>query len=527
MKKNISSLSLILLLFSFSAYSQQPKIKIVTITPANGQSAICLGQSIALFAKAETDFGTPEIEFKWDNCKILNKCNEWNVIATPIVSTHFNVWARIKNDPDTTWQKVLNPQTIEVFQPPVLTIYIPQKDSSSCLNVPVEFYGKAEYVKPGTTRWSKTGNGELKADPDNELHVTYIPQPGETGNIVVTLSGDPYGPCSTASSFTSRILEIVSKPTVTLTPASAAIYNSTDIPLQLTGSVSNYTPYEWRVVPNNAGTLSSKTILNPTFMPNKDFVGVATIYLDAKNKGCVATAASVVTISKFDLNLYPDKNPVLCKGVKNTLEVGACTGCTYKWSTGETTSRIFVTPSQNTKINIEVRSQQGGIFRDTFNITVHDNPVITEIVAYPADKKIIVLPDGYEKYKFSVKGDTVQSAKNNAFYFTDYIGLTKQIDIRVINIWNCKADSLYPIVPRNLDAFTPNGDGINDKFQSGWHIIVFDRTQKVLYEGNDGWDGTFNGTEMPIGTYFYVLFDLQDKIAYKGPVTLLRDSIKK
>jgi gliding motility-associated-like protein len=63
--------------------------------------------------------------------------------------------------------------------------------------------------------------------------------------------------------------------------------------------------------------------------------------------------------------------------------------------------------------------------------------------------------------------------------------------------------------------FTPNGDGNNDL----WHIegieelenpvvMVFDRYGKLikqLHQGSPGWDGTFNGREMPSSDYWFSL----------------------
>lgn len=63
------------------------------------------------------------------------------------------------------------------------------------------------------------------------------------------------------------------------------------------------------------------------------------------------------------------------------------------------------------------------------------------------------------------------------------------------------------------NAFTPNGDGINDvlRVKEGYKSIVtfkasvFDRWGKKLYEWNDpagGWDGTSGGRDVPDGAYY-------------------------
>ena len=85
-------------------------------------------------------------------------------------------------------------------------------------------------------------------------------------------------------------------------------------------------------------------------------------------------------------------------------------------------------------------------------------------------------------------------------------------------------------------AFTPNNDGLNDKFSvlsknpetlSGLYFAVFDRKGNAVFEtksANDGWDGTFNGKPQPMGTYFYMLQYTLDGVKHldKGDVTLVR-----
>ncbi len=82
------------------------------------------------------------------------------------------------------------------------------------------------------------------------------------------------------------------------------------------------------------------------------------------------------------------------------------------------------------------------------------------------------------------------------------------------------------------NAFTPNGDGVNDE----WIIenieafpeslvMVYNRWGQKLYEGYHGadpWDGTFNGTIVPTGPYIYVVQPRQGLEDMVGIVELLR-----
>jgi len=90
---------------------------------------------------------------------------------------------------------------------------------------------------------------------------------------------------------------------------------------------------------------------------------------------------------------------------------------------------------------------------------------------------------------------------------------------------------LLPDVPT---AFSPNNDGQNDFFlvRGGpfktIHVRVYNNWGQLIFETNDqhnGWNGTFNGTEQPIGVYVWVV-DVEmlngKKMKKTGDVTLLR-----
>jgi gliding motility-associated-like protein len=57
-------------------------------------------------------------------------------------------------------------------------------------------------------------------------------------------------------------------------------------------------------------------------------------------------------------------------------------------------------------------------------------------------------------------------------------------------------------IPR---MFTPNGDGINDVFMPGHEITVFDRMGVKIFNGANGWDGTYDNKLALQDIYFYTL----------------------
>lgn len=83
------------------------------------------------------------------------------------------------------------------------------------------------------------------------------------------------------------------------------------------------------------------------------------------------------------------------------------------------------------------------------------------------------------------------------------------------------------------NAFTPNGDGINDKFSPSIFghkqaiITIVNRMGVIVYKDieGEGWDGTYKGTPCGESIYLYQIdvIDTNDKRhTYYGTLLLLR-----
>ena len=100
----------------------------------------------------------------------------------------------------------------------------------------------------------------------------------------------------------------------------------------------------------------------------------------------------------------------------------------------------------------------------------------------------------------------------------------------------CRAsDSVFvkvlklPVVP---NAFSPNGDGINDTWVIRYlnsypdcTVQVFNRYGSLVYTSTGyptPWNGTYKGSTLPVGTYYYLINPKLGRKPIAGPVTLLR-----
>lgn len=87
----------------------------------------------------------------------------------------------------------------------------------------------------------------------------------------------------------------------------------------------------------------------------------------------------------------------------------------------------------------------------------------------------------------------------------------------------------FPEVP---NSFTPNGDGVNDTWNVKYlesypdaTVDIFNRFgEKLFHTVNylSPWDGSKNGSELPVGTYYYIINPRNGRKILSGSVTVLR-----
>ncbi len=109
-----------------------------------------------------------------------------------------------------------------------------------------------------------------------------------------------------------------------------------------------------------------------------------------------------------------------------------------------------------------------------------------------------------------------------------------------VNEFGCRDTTCLPItasvvpVVDVVSAFTPNGDGTNDRaVVYGFGVVkmtfrIYNRWGQLMFESNDtkiGWDGKFKGQPQPMDAYGYTL-DAEliggEKVKSSGSITLIR-----
>ncbi|HXB11274.1 MAG TPA: gliding motility-associated C-terminal domain-containing protein, partial [Bacteroidia bacterium] len=289
-------------------------------------------------------------------------------------------------------------------------------------------------------------------------------------------------------------------PTITINGA-----NSTCIGQSTTLSATGANTYTW-----TAGPGTAINIVTP--LANTVYTVTGT---DINN--CVNTALHNVTIKSLP-TISINGLTTICSGQTTTLTASGAN--TYVWSNGPTVSNDIVSPTVNTTYTVTGT--------DTNNCT---NSALQLVTATPLPN--VVINQG-ETNITSISGSLVTLEASGAVNYqwtsgnvscTTCASITEspvanvQYCVTGTNSNNCSNNSCINILVQELcgdvfvpDAFSPNGDGVNDLFKVCGNCInkltlqIFDRWGNKIFETTDplsGWNGSVQGSEMNTGTYLY------------------------
>lgn len=214
--------------------------------------------------------------------------------------------------------------------------------------------------------------------------------------------------------------------------------------------------------------------------------------------------------------LILDNKPNLCKG--DTMIVHIKGADNYIWNNGTKGDSIIITRSGTYGVqgikNDTLCSFKSFIvdYFPTYDYTIQSNT--NDIPSYLPLVHVWVedIPGSYYQWEFEKNGEILEG-NDVRYIFNNINEQDKFIKLTVTTPEGCSETSykLITIIKSDVpNTFSPNGDGRNDVFLKDNDIQVFDRNGQLLYEGNNGWDGTYRGNKLPQGTYYYsIIFKTQ------------------
>lgn len=183
-------------------------------------------------------------------------------------------------------------------------------------------------------------------------------------------------------------------------------------------------------------------------------------------------------------------------------------------------------------------AQNGCSFATSQQITVNPTPIVN------AGGNAGLLEGGSVLLKASAsgKGLTYKWTPATSLDHDDVLNpVSSAIDditytLTVTSSDGCRAkDEIFVKVLKKLsviNTFTPNGDGINDTWTikylesyPGNTVDVYNRYGEKVYSSvgyGIPWDGTYKGTNLPPGTYYYIINPKNGRKVVSGSVTIIR-----
>ena len=214
---------------------------------------------------------------------------------------------------------------------------------------------------------------------------------------------------------------------------------------------------------------------------------------------------------------------------------------------GSTNDRIRVTESGNYTVTV---TAVGGFCLVTDDFQVLIEPIDEDLINIlgsdtfcPLDTEnptvILRAGAGFDSYRWRLQPDATilgtsdtLEVSSEGIYEVDILDGSACVSRQISVMTDCDPRLEAP------NAFSPNGDGTNETFfvfpndyVSDFQIYIYSAQGEIVYESDSmdfQWDGTFQGSMLPVGTYAYIiqfnsaLDPALKPIKQRGTVTLIR-----
>ncbi|MBN2683223.1 MAG: gliding motility-associated C-terminal domain-containing protein, partial [Bacteroidales bacterium] len=230
----------------------------------------------------------------------------------------------------------------------------------------------------------------------------------------------------------------------------------------------------------------------------------------------------------------------LCFGESTNLHAGG-SYVNYLWSNGSTDSTINVNTSG--LYSVTITGESGCLGYASANVVVFEDIVLDAILtnaACPGDANGAInlsISGGNEPYSFSWS--------NQSEVLNQTALLPGLYSVSVNDLNSCTKSADFLIISDDKDclniptAFSPNEDLSNDTWEienihlyEDIHIEIYNRWGQKMFEfsgsgleysdRNKQWDGTYNGNQLPISSYVFILDLKNGKDPVNGIVTIKR-----
>lgn len=417
-------------------------------------------------------------------------------------------------------------------------------DNTVCDNQQVLLNGNVVGLTT-TGAWSSLGTGYFT--PDDSLLTTYYqPSPLDvsTGFVKLVLTSINNKGCAAV------------KDTIKLSfkPSPVSDFNTNNVCAQKTATFTDIstssagpiTGWYW-----DFGDLATSNINNPNHAyTNPGTYTVAHVAYSAN--GCNDTIRKTIEVYFLPQAQFYQNTPCVGNATQFVDSTKSLSGSVvaWNWNFGDSQYATIQNPqhpfSTATNYTVSLVATTSFGCKDTIqkvvtvisgpdaNFSINPNPVEALEVANFTD--LSTGPAALTNWYWAFGDSTASNLQNPSHSYDGQGDFSVLLVVKDLNgcIDTVRKDISVVLLPDVPTAFTPNGDGQNDIFFvrggpfKSINVRVYNNWGQLIFESNDqlqGWNGTFNGTEQPIGVFVWVVeveMLNSKKIKKTGDVTLLR-----
>lgn len=372
---------------------------------------------------------------------------------------------------------------------------------------------------------------------------------GDEVAVVLTSSSPCANPTTATASLTMTVNTMVTPAVSIIASPSGPVCSGANVTFTASPTNPGTNPvYQWYVNGSNAG--SGGTTFTTNTLSEGDVITVSLTSSEPCVTGNPAMSNTITVSIAQPLAVNAGNDTVVCSGNAITLSAQATGGdgiYAYTWNNGAGNgSSVNVNPAQTTIYTVTV-SDQCGSTPASDDVTVSVDQPIAHFTFTPEEANINNPEIRFENFSqggnsyFWDFGDNNTSTDENPVHTYSVPG-TYHVTLTVTSPGGCEETVSYTVIIKDMlsfwvpNAFTPNGDGLNDTFSmkgtfdKPYVMRIFNRLGSEIYftDNSEPWNGAiFNSGEVvQNGVYVYEI-DLDDS-DYKGKpitgrVTVIRD----
>ena len=467
------------------------------ITASPSSSTICPLGSATLTVSGATNY-------TWSPSSSINNPNSSSVIANPSVSTTYTIDGENNGCTGSTTVQVIVSNSLVVTVSPVTATICPGG------TVTLNASGGTSYTWSPSSGLSGTSGASVVANPS-------------TASSYTVVGADAAGCFGSAT----VNINVANNLGVTATPSSTTICPGSNVTLSANGA----TTYTWSPATGLSSTSGSTVIANPTVNTTYTVVGASG----------ACTGTTNVTVSIGNSPTITVNNATICSTQNTILSASGATS--YTWSNGATTPTISVSPSTTDTYTVTgIVNGCTGYTISTVSVTPTPTLVLSHDTSIIYGNSVPLLAGGGNTYSWSPSSALSCNDCSNP---TASPTITTQYCVISSN-GNCYDTSCVVITVEKPcysnaeygapNAFSPNGDGLNDEFcLSGWkdcvtdfYVGIYDRWGTKVFESTDAafcWDGKYQGKDLdPAVFVYYIKAEIENvgSVTKKGNISLIR-----